>query len=63
MAGVAYLLRGWNDFLSAPVALATYVAALRLTGGLDDETVQLASGFLKRKLGRFARRAPAQRRD
>ena len=39
MSLVAWLLRGLNPFLGAPVALLAYVAALFATGELDRSTI------------------------
>ena len=60
MALSAYLLRGLNGFVAAPMALTAYVIALRVTGGLDDATLELASDFVRRKLGRLMRKPAAQ---
>jgi len=52
MSLVAWLLRGINPFLSAPVALLAYVAALFATGELDRSTIAKVQGVVMRKLSR-----------
>jgi hypothetical protein len=55
MALVALLLRGVNSFVAAPVAIATYVAALWLTGGLEPADVEALRHLLGRRFARFRR--------
>jgi len=52
MSLVAWLLRGIDPFLGAPVALLAYVAALFATGELDRSTIAKVKGVVMRKLSR-----------
>jgi O-antigen/teichoic acid export membrane protein len=53
MVGVAKLLRGFSPFLSAPIAIAAYLVALVVSGGLDKQRLQELKALFGRK---FARR-------
>ena len=52
MSLVAWLLRGLDPFLGAPVALLAYVAALFATGELDRSTIAKVQDVIMRKIAR-----------
>jgi O-antigen/teichoic acid export membrane protein len=52
MALVAWLLRGQNPLLSAPIAVLAYGAALWATGEIDRSQVERARAVIMRKLSR-----------
>jgi O-antigen/teichoic acid export membrane protein len=51
MAGVGYLLRNLSSFLAAPIAVASYGAALWLVGGLDRNQLAQLRRAIQRKKG------------
>jgi O-antigen/teichoic acid export membrane protein len=58
MAGTGFATKLLGSWVSAPLALLVYAAALRLTGAIDAAQVAQLKGAVGRKLARF-RRAPA----
>jgi O-antigen/teichoic acid export membrane protein len=48
MAGVAHLLSSLSSWIAAPAAIATYLAALLITGGTDRQQLRSLLGMMKR---------------
>jgi O-antigen/teichoic acid export membrane protein len=55
MGGFAYVTRDINSFIMAPVAVAVYVGALFLTGGVDKQDRETMWRYLEPRLRRFRR--------
>lgn len=54
MTAVALGLRSWlNSFLAAPLALGTYALVAWRIGAIDQSFIELARGYLGRKLSKF----------
>jgi hypothetical protein len=50
MGGVAFLLRGFSSYVSAPFALGAYVVTLWATGGIDADYLATMRNFVRRKV-------------
>jgi len=54
MVAVARATHAWSPFISGPLALVAYVAALRLTGAVSNEELASLRGFVARRFSRSA---------
>jgi len=50
MAAIAWAMRGFSPFLSAPLAVLGYGASLIVTGGIDKDQLAQIRGFMNKKL-------------